>query len=185
MKILLLDVESNGLHGEPFAVGAVIVDTETLTVLDTFEGIAPIVGPLDEYVAEHVQPVVKGLTKFQNTRRLRNAFWLWFKQVSVDAVFADVGYPVETRFLQLCQRETEDLWGGPYPLHEVATLLLAAGVDPDVNRAEYADGVLPPGHKYAAHAPLDDATVSAHCVAKALRTLVGEPVGAKVKKAGK
>lgn len=182
MKILSLDVESNGLHGEPFAVGAVILDTETLAVVSSFAGRAPIVGNIDDYVAQNVMPAVKSIPKIANARELRQGFWLWYKLVEVEAVFADVGYPVEVRFLSLCQREVEDFWGGPYPLHEVATLLFAAGIDPDINRVEFVGDLLPKMEGLA-HNPLTDATVSAYCVAKALRLLAREPV--KKKKANR
>ena len=50
---------------------------------------------------------------------------------------------------------------GPYPLHEVATLVLAAGGDP---LASYAERVLPPNalKTHRKHHPVDDARVSAH-----------------------
>lgn len=179
MKILSLDVESNGLHGEPFAVGAVVFDAETLTVVDQFAGRAEVNGSVDLFVLKHVLDAVKPLTKYQNARYLRAAFWSWYKAAGFEAVFADVGYPVETRFLSLCQKEMEDFWDGPYPLHEVGTLLLVAGVDPDVNREAYiADFKLE--QEFVAHNPLDDALVSAYCVAKALGVV--KPGAVKSKK---
>jgi hypothetical protein len=48
---------------------------------------------------------------------------------------------------------------GPFPLHEVATLLLAAGVDPHIGRQSYAEEMLG-GQTGTRHEPLWEAYLS-------------------------
>jgi len=78
-NILSFDVESNGLHGEGFAVGAVILDRAG-TVLARFEGRSAISGDVDPWVAENILPVLDesglGVT-YASARELRSAFWTW------------------------------------------------------------------------------------------------------------
>jgi hypothetical protein len=179
-RILSFDVEANGLHGEGFAVGAAVIE-EDGAVRARFAGRAPIQGEVNPWVAENVLPALAGMeVTHASAAELRAALWAWreAKQLEAKAAgitlieVADIGYPVEARFLAACQ--DDDLagraWGGPYPLHEVATLLLAAGVDPDVNREEYAADALV-GREVRKHHPAWDAEVSAQCALKALRAL--------------
>ncbi len=173
MRLISIDVESNGLHGAGFAVGAVVLDSSG-AVLDRFEGRAPIEGPVDKWVEENVLPALSGMeVTFDTSADLRTAFWTWFQKAKSGAiVLADVGCPVETRFLAACIDDARDerAWGGPYPLHEVATLLLAAGFDPDVKREEFAAEMIA-GREVCKHHPAWDAEVSGLCAVKALRAL--------------
>jgi len=47
---------------------------------------------------------------------------------------AECGYPVETNFLRLCDSfipiHGVNEFEGPYPLHDIASIMLAAGMDP-------------------------------------------------------
>ena len=56
---------------------------------------------------------------------------------------AECAWPVEASFLLKCVRDDQEdrTWKGPYPLHDVATLLLAAGMDPmaTYTRKDWAD----------------------------------------------
>jgi hypothetical protein len=54
------------------------------------------------------------------------------------------------------------MWLGPYPMHELGTALLLAGVDPDVNRRELAGRP-----DLVQHDPVDDAIAAALCWRKA------------------
>jgi len=170
MKILVVDVETNGLFGMPFAVGALVFDTDTLNTLTSFCGRGPVVGEPVEFVNMHVLPAVTGLPEYQSNAQLRLAFWQWYKtNCNGCKVFADVGYPVESLWFRVCQADVGDSWGGPYPLHEIATLLLATGIDDDISRNEFADNPL--GDTFEQHNPMHDAIVSAHVVAKCFNKL--------------
>ena len=169
-QIFSFDVESNGLLGQAFAVGAVIVDLHG-TLLHEFIGRCPIEGEVAAWVKENVLPKLLDVpVKYNSLTSLQNAFWHYLQAHKEKSIIAaDFGYPVEAKFLLECQ--LADLpsrkWHAPYPLHEVGTLLLAAGIDPDINREEYAEIT---GLK---HNPLHDAYAAALCTLKALRTIKG------------
>lgn len=85
----------------------------------------------------------------------------------------DCGWPVETTLLSAC---VDDNHGrrmrGPYPVHEVASLLLAAGMDPDGTRSAMVSMHFPSMPiEINAHDPVFDAKVSALCADIALRSV--------------
>lgn len=160
MKIFCFDAETDGLYGPVWAVGAVVLDSANGWLARFGAQLDPDT-VTDPWVRQHVVPVVD-LPRFSRGREdLLNAFWAFWVTHKEDAVcVADVGAPVEAGLFRACVEL--DLaarqWEGPLPLHELATALLMAGVDPDVDRREYsgATGLVP-------HNPVDDATASALC----------------------
>ncbi len=131
--LLSFDVESNGLHGPEFAVGAVVMSA-TGQVLDEFKARCHIRGRVDSWVAENVLPVLKDFPiNFSSRRQLRQAFWQWFQSAiaRADYVLVSNGYPVEMRFLAACQDDdlTKRYWEHPFPLLELHSLLLQIGED--------------------------------------------------------
>lgn len=178
MKLLSFDVESNGLHGNGFAVGAVLINANTLEPLSAFRGTSmrkEFIDNLDDWVQENVPvaEIIDNSQPYNSLIELRTAFWIWLQENKKDAiVIADVGYPVEARFLIACQDDNpkQRAWEAPYPLHDVSTLLLAAGVDPDIDRFEYAGELKRkvPLSLMTKHDPYYDAWLSALCAVKAL-----------------
>ena len=163
---MVFDVEAIGLHGEGFAVGFVLVDREgnrqaeglVACPRETCSGtpdnhvrIAQMVAPI---TPTHAQP-----------RDMRTAFWnqwlVWKERGAV--LVADCCWPVESRFLAACVDDDPVAreWQGPFPLHDLATLMLAQGLDPlaTPDRREY---------ELPAHNPLADARQSARILAEAL-----------------
>jgi hypothetical protein len=131
MKLLSFDIESNGLHGPAFAVGAVMVNSAG-QVLDEFVARCPIDDSVDPWVTEHVLPALAGLPQTHATpRALRDAFWPWYRRAAARAnyVLATNPYPVEARFLIACQQD--DLktryFEHPFPLLDLGTLYVQAG----------------------------------------------------------
>lgn len=175
----VFDVESVGLHGQAFAVAGGIYDTRG----DAIEG--------SEFVltcgAEHAKGVEgreaedrewvdanvtirDGAILCASPSEVRRKFWeLWgmakrgFPGIQM---FVECGWPVEAKFLQECIWDAPlgRVWEGPYPMHEIASIMLAAGMDP---MATYER--LP--HEMPAHEPLADVRQSARLLATALRTL--------------
>jgi hypothetical protein len=168
---MVFDVESVGLHGEGFAVGYVILDhtgaeaasgllwTDPLGAQGSAEGQA--------WVAAHCGPF--DCPPFASTRELRDRFWviwrMWHNEGGEGCVLvADCAWPVEARFLAACVDDdpiTRE-WQGPYPLHDVATLRLAAGLDP-LATVERLPNELPQ------HDPRADARQSARLWLEAMR----------------
>lgn len=167
MYIFSFDVESNGLHGQGFAVGAVVYDLRSGTVLDSFALRCPIEGSaIDPWVEDNVLPQLADLKLTHvSGKDMRAEFWRRMRAAMADyndlIVMADFAYPVEARFLAACQDDDPGrAWEAPYPLHDLGTLLLAADMDPDVDRVKWA-GLDP--NEVRTHHPLDDARVSALC----------------------
>jgi len=165
---MVFDVESIGLHGEGFAWGAVIVDSDgnTLQEAEAYcdPGLARGTSSSHEWVRKNVT-FSDSARRMYSVSAVRQAFWsLWAKWKKLGATLAaDCCWPVEARFLAAC---VDDLhasreWEGPYPLLEISTVLLCAGQGP---LAVY--GRLP--SEVPAHSALSDARQSARLLLEAL-----------------
>ena len=166
-NIFSLDCETNGLYGDCFAVGVIILSPEGL-IIDKFSGISQVEEVTNDWVKENVLPELSGLKIFSTRKQMRDAFWeFWIKHKDTCICISDIGVPVESGFFKQCVLDDLDnrQWDAPYPLHEVSTLLFAKGVDPDINRIEYSDINT---ETIKQHNPVDDAYVSGLCWIKAL-----------------
>jgi len=78
-------------------------------------------------------------------------------------MWADCSWPVEARFLARCVENDFDKreWEGPYPLHEIATVLLLAGKNPS-EKFPRQENELPE------HNPLNDARQSARLLLQSI-----------------
>jgi hypothetical protein len=103
---------------------------------------------------------------------IREAFWSqWEKAKETYPGITMAGeciWPVEAGFVAACV--SQDIrarnWEGPYPFHEIASIMLAAGMDPMAKYERYAS-------ELPAHEPLADARLSARLLNTALRRLSG------------
>ena len=150
----VFDVESNGLHGQGFAVGWVVVDHGE--VLSSGFLRCSIEGKINPWVFENVIPNLDD-ENCETSLDLRDGFWgAWMLAKEQGATaWADCSFPVETNFLAEC---VDDLpnhrqWLAPYPLHEIATVLCLNGLDA-IYRHDRLDGE-------TAHHPTGDARQSA------------------------
>lgn len=165
---MVFDVESIGLHGEGFAVGFLIVDPKQPKSLQyTWFCCPPETAQGSdrnrEWVAQNVPAIP---ATHQNPRDVRGAFWAeWLRWKKEGAVLvADCCWPVEARFLAACVDDDPEAreWEGPYPLHDLASVLLAHGKDP-LATTERRPDELPQHH------PLADAMQSARQLLDALK----------------
>lgn len=164
MKILSFDVESNGLHGEAFAVSGVLMRSDG-KVIDEFTGRCPIEGPVDEWVAKNVLPQMNGIPqRYKSARTLRSAFWRWYKKAKAQAdfVIAENPYPVEARFLIACQQDSlrSRYWEHPFPLIDVGTLFFERGYRQPHERERFRAALIGDKDKQA-HNPRWDAWATA------------------------
>lgn len=156
---MIFDVESIGLHGEAFAVAWVVVDRDGRRLDEGCLSCAPdLCTGTDEsraWVSANVPPLV--VTSPTN-QHLRNEFWhAWRHWAEKGAVLvADCAWPVEANFLSACVRlnHREREWQGPYPLHDLASMLLVEGHDPLATTERQPD-------ELPAHHPMMDARQSA------------------------
>lgn len=163
----IFDVESVGLHGEGFAVAGGlylqngIKEREFVFAcpMDTCQG-----DPEGRaWVKANVPPLIG---THPDPRSMRTAFWAeWLVAKKLGAVAAaECGWPVEARFLIDCINDDLDsrMWEGPYPLHEIASFMVAAGMDP-MAKYDRKPSELP------IHQPLSDARLSARLLAEAIQ----------------
>jgi hypothetical protein len=171
MKLLSFDVESNGLHGEAFAVAALLM-TSNGTIEAEFLGRCPISGPVDAWVQDNVLPPMADIPEtYPTPRALRDAFWKWYlhHKPQADFTLANNPYPVEARFLLACYEDdpAERATGHPWPFIDVASLLLAAGAATKPEREVFVKQVIA-NTKDQSHNPRWDAWVAALTAFRAL-----------------
>ena len=172
----VFDVESVGLHGEAFAVaGGVYLENGAAQWEFSYAC------PIDECCGvdsdrEWVKQNVPLLQQTHNhPKPMRNAFWS--KWLSAKARYpnitmaAECGWPVEARFLAQCVDDDVEMrrWQGPYPLHDVASFMAAAGMDPMATYERTAS-------EMPVHDPLADARLSARLLAEAIKRTALEEV---------
>lgn len=162
---MVFDVESVGLHGEAFAVGYVICGPNVDAMAGAHYACPPEAAMGGEegriWIAQNCPPITPTHT---TPREVRDAFWadwLFWKERGAVLV-ADCQWPVEARFLIACidDAPNERGWSGPYPLHELASFMVAAGMDPMATYDRLPDE--------PQHDPLGDAKQSARLLLQAL-----------------
>lgn len=139
--IFSLDVECVGLYGDVFSVGVSVIDRETGRELESLFLYAPMPA-IDninteenaQWVRDNVLPTL-GNPNCDSLRDLRHKFWTFYMNAKKKyelIVVADCGSPCESGFFRTCIMDNleEREWDGPYPLHELGTLLTANNKDP-------------------------------------------------------
>jgi hypothetical protein len=167
---LVFDVESVGLHGDAFAFGLVVIDAVDGREVDSRlvwcdpSNVAQGAPSDRDWVANHIPPFSDD-DRVCGARDLRESFWAIWNHWASDAAWmvADCPWPVEARFLLACVADEpiERMWQGPYPLIDVASVRLAAGLDPLGTDDRHAD-------ELPMHNPLADARQSARLLREAL-----------------
>jgi len=165
---LVLDVESTGLYGDGFACGWVVVDDQTGRTLAEGRLVAPS-SQAHAHSAEDRKWVARNVPQMEWTSptlvQLRTDFWViwetWRERGAL--MWADCGFPVEAAFLFTAVDNFPDkrARSAPQPLHEIATLRLAVGLDPIATEERLPD-------EYPRHDPLADARQSARLLLEAL-----------------
>lgn len=168
--VLVIDVESIGLHGQGYAVGAVLLNGRE--EISAFRYACP-PGNANgsdfdrKWVSENIPEIP---CTHDAPFGVEEAFWgQWerIKKAHPDAVMAaECGWPVEANFLEACIQNDEPnrRFAGPYPLHEIASFMEAAGMDP---MASY-----PYEAGEQKHDPLADARQSSRLLLEALRRIL-------------
>jgi len=137
--IFSFDVESLGLHGDGWAVGGLLEIDDKITkefVFAVDRAIATTPDTANEETARlWLKENVPHLPLTHETLpELRSAFW----EILQDAIkqgaliISDCGWPVEANFLTACIRDNFEIrrWEGPYPLLDVAPLIVSRGKNP-------------------------------------------------------
>jgi len=160
--LISIDAECNGLAGRAFAVAMTLSDGAA--ELETVVYRCPIEGVTDDWVAANVLPhigdVEVNCADYAGLLyNLCDAYGRWAEEGA--RLIAHVAWPVEARLL-LDMFPAADIWSGPFPLIDVASVLLAKGHDPltvdgylDKHDLERPDG--------SPHHPLYDARAAERC----------------------
>lgn len=162
----VFDVESIGLHGEPYAVGWVIIDLSGEEKAGGYIAIRPELACGDDddrqWCAENIPEIEPNRHYMDEMLQDFWAVWLFWKERGA-LMAAECAWPVEAKFLAMCvgSEYPKSKWEGPYPLHDVASIMLAAGMDP-MATYERLPNELPK------HDPLADARQSARLLTEAL-----------------
>ncbi len=163
-RFMVFDVESIGLHGEGFAVGYVVIDGGSRVDEGCYACPPETAAGLTanrKWVSENVPKLAYNC---EGPRQVRQRFWAdWLRERAAGAVLvADCAWPVEARFLIACVDDSlaTNEWDGPYPLHDLASILLALGKDPLVAGDRLLDE--------PAHDPLGDARQSARMLMESM-----------------
>lgn len=170
--IVSFDIESNGLHGPAFAVGAVQMKLDG-TILDEFQARIDIKGEVDPHVTKYILPPMADMpVTHKSAKAMRKAFWEWFKtaQEKSDYVLVSNGYPVEYRFLIDCQDDDIDAryWDHPFPILELGSLLVQVGIKPLAVKFKFVEDEMQ-GAPVLQHNPRFDAWVSGLAAIKAFK----------------
>ena len=166
------DVESMGLLGQPFAVGWVVVDEEGN---EEEEGYLAYPHPLKDVASGDLQWMKENVLPHlpepncEDHLELYERFWEAWTSAQANykdiMIVSDVPFPVEAGFLLKCMKYLDlGMEDSPYPVLDVASVLLATGGDP-LNEAERLDNEKP------AHHPTNDARQSVRQLLEALEGL--------------
>jgi hypothetical protein len=163
-KIFSFDAETNGLWGQPFAIGALVYDENGAEVA-RFVGRCPIEGNVNPWVAEHVIPEMADIPMtHESYNALLSDFAKFYLANKAEAdVIVHMGVPVEAGLLwDMHDRGLIGDFDGPYPLIDLAGNLQQVGEDPTsvdsyIKKYELTVGEFSGG----THNPLYDAAVAA------------------------
>lgn len=168
--VFSFDAETDGLWGPVWSIAAVVLD-EWGNIEDKFEGrISDLSLVKDQWVREHIIPLCTSLTPYPNARALRDAFWdFWLKWREKVIPVADCGSTVEAGLIRACVKDDLENRAllAPFPIHDLGTLLLLSGKDPQQYRTGEASNRIAlaylEGEGLNLHNPVDDAYASGRC----------------------
>lgn len=158
--IIAIDLEANGLHGQPLAL-AVTVSTPH-GEQEAWTSRCPVERErADPRVAAHVVPLLRDIpVTHRSYAGMLSAWRSWYaphKEAGTPVV-AYVAWPVEARFLWDAHRA--EPFSGPFPLVDVASMIPGGIERPETALQDYAHthGIPPTGPQ---HHPLADARLTA------------------------
>jgi hypothetical protein len=165
-KLFVFDVESIGLRGEAFAVGFVMSNGPEIFLRHYFampRRLATGTAEDRAWCEKNIPEIQENCTSAYD---MRFQFWNAWKMAKENGAImcADVAWPVEAKFLLECAQLDGNEHHGPYPLVDIASVMLAAGMDPMVSydRREGEQSV---------HDPVADSAQSHRLLVEALRRL--------------
>ena len=121
-KFLFIDAETDGLYGSFLTVGLVVTDDAGNMIEKAYYGIIKENMMIsDVWTRENVFPVLGDYEACEDEAELLEKVWAFWMKYREDA------YAAERKYL------------GPFPMLDLSSLLMAAGYDPLIDRAELLD----------------------------------------------
>lgn len=165
-KVFSWDVETNGLWGKAFAIGAVIYENGVET--KKFYARCPIADLVDPWVLANVLPQMERLPETHNTYcEMIEAFSEFFLENKAEAdVIFHMGLPVEARVvIDMHEYGYIGDWDGAYPWLDIAGNLKQAGYNAtSVDAYNASHGIkVPQPEAGGTHNPLYDSRAAALC----------------------
>lgn len=160
-RVMVLDIEAVGLHGEGFAFGYQVTVHDT-PVAEHAAHCSPRLAhgtPQDlKWVLDNVPAKLERSHARASPREVRDDFWeCWMREKNLGTLLmADVGWPVEANFLSACIADDQSNrhWHGPYPLLDLSSILWTRGINPLQTQPRQSG-------EHMVHDPLHDARQSA------------------------
>ena len=137
-NIFIVDAESDGLYGKIFAVGVIVACIDTCAPKEVFS-LRWDTEIESVWVNENVVPKLTEIPSVKTQKELFDRFWNFYKKYADSSIIiSDFGVPVESNLFRQCIEGREDrTFQGPYPLHELGTMMMMKGIDPDLSRENY------------------------------------------------
>lgn len=139
-KLVFIDVETDGLYGGFLTVALIATDLEGNELERAYYGIRKDKMEIKEpWVMENVLPKLGEYEPCKDEGELLEKAWnFWLRYQEEAYAVCDVGYPVETRFLQACVEKDVSGYAmkAPFPLLDLSSILYAKGYEPLINREE-------------------------------------------------
>ena len=160
-KILSLDAETNGLYGDAFAIGAILMDKETGKEEKSFLARCLIDKRVDDFVRNNVLPVLSDVEDTHiSYKAMLMDFIDFFKENKEDAdVIVHMGVPVEAKlFIDAVNMGLMGPFDGPYPLVDIAAY---PEIWDSVDTYNKENGIVVPDCFGGTHNPLYDCYAAA------------------------
>ena len=158
-KIFSFDAETNGLWGQAFAIGAVVVTPDGQ--VETFLARCPIEGEVNEWVKNNVLPQLKDVPVTHNSYRdmLEDFSSFYMKHKEGSDIIVHVGLPVEARvLLDMHKYGFIGDWDAPFPLIDISAFSeIGTSVDAYIERNELSLEMI---EGMNTHNPLYDSAVA-------------------------
>lgn len=142
-RLFFVDAETDGLYGTVISFAVIVTDNSGNEMERFYYGIEKSkLQVQDEWVKENVIPKLGDYQECSSQKELYEKFWqVWEPYCERAYAIADVAYPVECQLFRnaVLLKENERKWKAPFPLLDLSVMLYAKGIDPLIERMEFAE----------------------------------------------
>ena len=139
---MFIDAETDGLYGQVLSVAAIVANEDCVEYAHFYGKQKINLSDIqDEWVREHVYPILSDAPEYESEDALLEAFWEFYVMHPDCFVIADVPYPVECLLFRKCVAKDENNRKSlaPFPLMDLSSMLYAKGINPLEDRTKLLD----------------------------------------------